>query len=65
MCIRDRNLIGIELGAGHFVYIDQCDSDRKIKGVSLCKDREGVDRKAIQKQILDYIFSFIYSNELN
>ena len=63
--IQGANLIGIELGAGHFVYIDQCDSDRKIKGVSLCKDREGVDRKAIQKQILDYIFSFIYSNELN
>ncbi len=58
------NLVGIEQGAGHFVYIDQCDHDRKVKGISLCKDSEGVDRKAIQKQLLGHIFSFIYRNGL-
>jgi predicted dienelactone hydrolase len=60
--IQSANLVGIEQGAGHFVYIDKCDSDREVKGVSLCKDREGVDRKAIQKQILEYVFGFIYRN---
>ncbi|WP_269521116.1 alpha/beta hydrolase family protein [Alteromonas sp. BMJM2] len=60
--IQGADLAGIEQGAGHFVYIDKCDSDRKVKGVFLCKDREGVDRKAIQKQILGHIFSFIYKN---
>jgi predicted dienelactone hydrolase len=60
--IQGANLVGIEQGAGHFVYIDKCDSDREIKGVFLCKDRDGVDRKAIQKQILQHIFSFIYRN---
>ncbi len=60
--IQGANLVGIEQGAGHFVYIDKCDSNRKIKGVSLCKDRKGVDRKAIQKQILEHIFGFIYRN---
>ncbi|MFT5483778.1 MAG: putative dienelactone hydrolase [Halieaceae bacterium] len=60
--IQGANLVGIEQGAGHFVYIDECNSDREVKGVSLCKDREGVDRKAIQKQILEHVFGFIYRN---
>lgn len=63
--IQSANLVGIEQGAGHFVYIDKCDSDRKVKGVALCKDREGVDRKAIQKQILGHIFGFIYKNNFS
>jgi predicted dienelactone hydrolase len=60
--IQNANLVGIEQGAGHFVYIDKCDSDRAVKGVALCKDREGVDRKVIQKQVLQHVFGFIYSN---
>ncbi|QQX82599.1 hypothetical protein JK628_17090 [Shewanella sp. KX20019] len=60
--IQGANLVGIEQGAGHFVYIDECDSDREVKGVSLCKDREGVDRNAIQKKILEHVFGFIYRN---
>jgi predicted dienelactone hydrolase len=60
--IQGANLIGLEQGAGHFVYIDECDSDRKVKGVFLCKDREAVDRKAIQNQILEHVFGFIYRN---
>jgi predicted dienelactone hydrolase len=60
--IQGANLVGIKQGAGHFVYIDKCDSDQEVKGVALCKDREGVDRSAIQKQILEYVFSFIYRN---
>ena len=63
--IQGASLVGIEQNAGHFVYIDECDSDRKVKGVPLCKDRDGVDRKAIQKQILKHVFSFIYKNGFN
>lgn len=57
--IQGANLVGIEQGSGHFVYIDKCDSDREVKDVSLCKDRKDVNRKAIQKQILNDVFSFI------
>ncbi len=63
--INGASLVGIEQGAGHFVYIDQCDSDREVKGVALCKDRAGVDRKAMQQQILNHVFRFIYSNGLS
>jgi predicted dienelactone hydrolase len=63
--IDNASLVGIEQGAGHFIYLDQCDFDLKTNGVSLCEDRKGVDRKAIQKQILNHIFGFIYKNGLN
>ena len=63
--IQGSSLVGVEQGAGHFVYIDKCDSDREVKGVPLCKDGEGVDRNAIQKQILNHIFGFIYRNGLS
>jgi len=60
--IKGANLVGIEQGAGHFVYIDNCDSERQVKGVYLCKDRQGVNRKVIQKQILKHVFRFIFKN---
>jgi predicted dienelactone hydrolase len=63
--IQGATLIGIEQGAGHFVYTDKCSVDRKVKGVSLCKDRKGVDRKVIQTKILEHVFGFIYSNDLS
>ena len=63
--IQDSSLVGIEQGAGHFVYIDKCESDREVRGVSLCKDRKGVDREAIQKKMLNHIFGFIYRNGLS
>jgi predicted dienelactone hydrolase len=62
--IPNAQLIGLEQGAGHFVYIDSCDGDRKARGVSLCVDRKGVDRKRLQQKMLKYIFEFIYSQGL-
>ncbi|MBQ4848103.1 hypothetical protein [Pseudoalteromonas sp. MMG005] len=63
--IQNAQLIGIEQGAGHFIYIDQCDLALEANGVPICKDRHGVDRKVLQKQILNNIFSFIYKNNLS
>jgi predicted dienelactone hydrolase len=63
--VPEAKLIGIKQGAGHFVYIDKCDSERQVKGVFLCRDRAGVNRKAIQTQILGHVMSFIYSNGLD
>lgn len=63
--IRNAQLIGVEQGAGHFIYIDQCDLEIKANGVPICQDRNGVDRKAIQQQTLNQIFSFIYKNNLS
>lgn len=46
---------------GHFIYLDSCDHEYDALGVSLCKDREGVDRGAVQKSLYKHIFSFIYA----
>ena len=58
------DLVGIEQGAGHFVYIDKCDSQRQVNGVFLCKDRQGVDRAEIQRKVLGHVFGFIFKNGL-
>ncbi|MDO6567057.1 hypothetical protein Q4561_08295 [Alteromonas sp. 1_MG-2023] len=61
--IPNAKLVGVEQGAGHFIYIDDCNNDREVKGVPLCKDRDGVDRKALQKQLLNHVFQFISSGK--
>ena len=63
--IKNAQLIGIKQGAGHFIYINQCEHNFKAQGVLLCKDRKGVDRNALQKQVLGHIFAFINRNGLN
>ncbi|PKF54049.1 hypothetical protein CW748_17325 [Alteromonadales bacterium alter-6D02] len=63
--IKNANLAGIKHGAGHFIYIDQCDSEIKANGVPICKDRDGVDRKLLQRKTLGHIFSFINKNNLS
>ena len=63
--IKNADLIGIEQGAGHFIYINECEHNFKAQGILLCKDREGVDRKALQQQVLGHVFSFINLQGLN
>ncbi|MFT7561312.1 MAG: putative dienelactone hydrolase [Flavobacteriales bacterium] len=54
-------LLTLNSGEGHFVYLDSCDHTHKAMGVSICKDREGVDRKAVQEGLYGRIFGFLYS----
>ncbi|MFH6955196.1 alpha/beta hydrolase family protein [Pseudoalteromonas sp. XMcav1-K] len=63
--IKNAELVGIKQGAGHFIYINQCEHNFKAQGVLLCKDREGVDRKVLQQQVLGHVFSFINRHGLN
>lgn len=52
-------LIALDDGEGHFVYIDKCEHGHQAMGVSLCKDREGVDRTKVQNHLLAEITSFV------
>lgn len=63
--IKNAQLVGIKQGAGHFIYINQCNHKFKAQGVMLCQDRKGVDRSALQKQVLGHVFAFINRNGLN
>jgi len=44
---------------GHFVFITPCRHQTKVMGVSLCEDREGVDRKATQAVMAEAIIKFV------
>jgi predicted dienelactone hydrolase len=41
----------LEEGEGHFVYLNECDSDLEANGVPLCVDREGVDRRSVHNRL--------------
>ncbi len=59
--ISQASLITLDKGEGHFVYLDECEHNHKAMGVSLCKDRQGVDRKAVHNSLFSPLFNFIYS----
>ena len=52
------SLTRLEGGEGHFVYLNACRSDLEANGVPLCRDREGVDRGAVQERLRADIGSF-------
>lgn len=52
----------LDNGEGHFIYLDECQHQYKAMGVSLCEDREGVDRQATHRQTYPHLFNFIYTS---
>ena len=46
-------------GEGHFVYLNECDSDIEANGVPLCIDRAGVSRAAVHKALRGLILRFL------
>ncbi len=52
-------LVRLERGEGHFVYLDECGSDRDANGVPLCQDRAGVDRTAVHARLRSVISGFL------
>ena len=53
------NLVTLNNNEGHFVFLDECNHQHKANGISLCKDREGVNRKQVHQQLLGSIFPFL------
>lgn len=51
--------IRLEQGEGHFVYLDACRHAHQALGVSLCQDKTGVDRTAVQQQLAPALLQFI------
>ena len=52
-------LVQLTHGEGHFVYLDVCSSDQAAAGVPLCRDRPGVDRAQVHRQLQEIIGDFI------
>lgn len=53
-------LITLNNGEGHFVYLDKCNHSHQAMGIAICQDREGVDRDAVHQRLYGPIFEFIY-----
>ncbi|MET0356307.1 MAG: DUF6622 family protein, partial [Cellvibrio sp.] len=49
---------------GHFIFIDSCNSDLLVMGVSLCHDRVGVDRVATQAGLVPVILEFVREDNI-
>lgn len=52
-------LVTLDNNEGHFVFLDECKHQYKANGISLCEDREGVNRKQVHQKLLGLIFPFI------
>lgn len=55
-------LVTLNNGEGHFVYINSCDNNYKARGVSLCEDRQGVNRGHVHQKLLGHILKFLTKN---
>ena len=60
--IKGVQLVTLDEGEGHFVFLDTCDHQYKAHGIPLCQDRDGVDRKSVHRAIYPALFSFLYRN---
>lgn len=49
----------LKQGAGHFVYLNECDLDLKANSVPLCIDRNGVSRAAVHTELRALILQFL------
>ena len=57
--IPNSKLVALNRGEGHFVYINSCDNNYKARGVSLCQDRQGVNRAQVHQRLLGHILEFV------
>jgi predicted dienelactone hydrolase len=59
--INNAQLVSLNNGEGHFVYLDKCEHAYKSMGVSLCQDKKGVDRELVHASLYPKIFKFLYT----
>ncbi len=57
--IPSAQLMTLDNDEGHFIYLNECEHQHKAKGVSLCQDRAGVDRKQAHNRMIGRIFGFL------
>ncbi|GGY83534.1 hypothetical protein GCM10011613_30540 [Cellvibrio zantedeschiae] len=49
---------------GHFTFLDSCNNDIRVMGVSLCQDRAGVDRVATHASLIPIIREFVAEDNI-
>ena len=56
--LRNAELLRLNRGEGHFVYLDECTASIEAMGVRICSDRPGVTRSAIHDRLGPRIVDF-------
>ena len=46
-------------GEGHFVFVDPCEHRYRAQGVAICRDAEGVDREAVHAKVAQSVLVFV------
>ncbi len=49
---------------GHFVFLDACQHQEAVFGVSLCQDRPGVDRNQLHQALLPVLLAFVQQEDI-
>jgi predicted dienelactone hydrolase len=57
--IKNSELVKLDNGEGHFIYLDECNLPVKVMGIPLCTDGKGVDRNAAHLKLADTIEQFL------
>lgn len=57
----DAEVLRLDHGEGHFVYVDTCTANIPVMGTSLCTDRAGVDRAAVHARLDAVIEQFLFN----
>ena len=52
-------LVRLDAGEGHFVFIDECRAPIDVMGVPLCSDQRGVNRKAVHDRLIGVVERFL------
>lgn len=59
--LQHNRLVKLSHGEGHFVFLQSCEHTFEVHGVPLCRDREGVDRESVHRQVVNSVLEFLQS----
>lgn len=57
--IKNFEIVKLDNGEGHFIYLDECNLPVKVMGIPLCTDGKGVDRNAAHLKLAAIIGQFL------
>ncbi len=60
--IKKAEIVKLNDGEGHFVYLDECNLPIKVMEIPLCTDANGVDRKVVHTKLAIAIEQFLNRN---
>jgi predicted dienelactone hydrolase len=60
--IKNAEIVKLNSGEGHFVYLDECSLPIKVMGIPLCTDANGVERNAVHTKLAIVIEKFLSRN---